>query len=200
MVMRSSASAFCSLALLAACQTPVPLTATPSFTTFPALAARNPSDIAVLPVEDGSEAKDASRLLEFMRQVLRERLPDRHYAPLATAVVDAALHDVHPGAGETLLTPAFLKRVAGRATEDAMLAVRVDRWDESRLLSEKHVAFQLQAALVGNDGEQMWSGTLSGDVKAGGMGAAPRDRDAMARSCAEIALGELLNHLALRQP
>ena len=52
----------------------------------------------------------------------------------------------------------------------------------------------------GSDGELLWSGSLVGDVKAGGMGAAPRDRDQMARSCAEIALSELLNHLALRQP
>ena len=199
MVMRSSAFALLLFAL-AACQTPVPLTTTPTFTTSPSLSVRNPSDVAVLPVEDGTAAGDAARHLEYMRQVLAQNLPNRRYSPIATRIVDAALKNEKPGRGETVLTPAFLKRVAGKSTEDATLAVRVERWDEGRLLSEKRVVFEFQAALVGSDGELLWSGSLVGDVKAGGMGAAPRDRDQMARSCAEIALSELLNHLALRQP
>ncbi len=199
MVMRLSALALLLFAL-AACQTPVPLTTTPTFNTSPSLSVRNPSDVAVLQVEDGTSAGDATRHLEYMRQVLMQNLPNRRYAPIATRIVDAALKNEKPGRGETVLTPAFLKRVAGKSTEDATLAVRVERWDEGRLLSEKRVVFEFQAALVGSDGEMLWNGSLVGDVKAGGMGAAPRDRDQMARSCAEIALAELLNHLALRQP
>ena len=198
MVMRSTALSL--VVLLAACQAPVPLRTTPSFTTSTELALRKPNDIAVLAVEDGTPNGAAARHLDFMRQVLQRRLPERRYAPLSAQVVDAALRDFHPGAGETLLTPAYLKRAAGHAAEDALLAVRIDQWDEGALLTELRVPFQFQAALVGNDGVLLWSGTLRGDVKAGGAGPAPRDRDAMARSCVELALTELLNHLQSRVP
>ncbi len=198
MVMRSFALVL--FAALAACKSTPPLASTPSFVTYPALATRNPADIAVLPVEDGTSTLDASRHLEFMRQVLQRRLPARLYSPIASHVVDAALQNAAPGPGETLMTPAYLKRVSGKATEDAVLAVHVDRWDESRLLSEMKVGFQFQAALMSSDGELLWSGSLSGDVKAGGLGPAPRDRDAMARSCAELALHDLLNQLHSRRP
>jgi len=200
MVMRSTAAFALCLLALAACQTPVPLTATPAFTTSPALAARNPAEIAVLSPEDATETKDATRLLEYMREVMEQQLVDRCYTPLRTQVVDAALGGARPGRGETVLTPAYLKRIAGRATEEALLAVRVDRWDEGSLLADKTVSFQFQAALIGNDGESLWHGSLSGTVKAGGFGAAPRDRLEMARSCAKIALTALLEHLPTRPP
>lgn len=186
--------------LFAACKAPPPLTTTPSFQTSPTLAARNPADIAVLPVEDGTATRAATPYLADMRQVLLRQLPQRRYSPLAARAVDAAVYDLRPGAGETVLTPSYLKRVAGRSSEDALLAVRVDEWNENRLMSERVVGFQFSAVLVGTDGERLWNGTLRGEAKAGGLGAAPRDRDGMARSCAELALKELLNHLALRTP
>jgi hypothetical protein len=200
MVMRSTAAFALCLFALAGCQTPVPLTATPSFTTSPALAARNPAEIAVLSPEDATETKDASRLLEYMREVMEKRIVDRCYTPLRTQAVDAALGGARPGRGETVLTPAYLKRIAGRATEEGLLAVRIDRWDEGSLLVDKLISFEFQVALIGNDGESLWHGSLSGQVKATGFGAAPRDRDAMARRCAEIALTELMNHLPARTP
>jgi hypothetical protein len=200
MVMRSTAAFALCLLALAGCQTAVPLTATPAFTTSPALAARNPAEIAVLSPEDASETKDAGRLLEYMREVMERRLVDRCYTPLRTQVVDAALGGARPGRGETVLTPAYLKRIAGRATEEALLAVRIDRWDERSLLADKMISFEFQAALIGNDGESLWHGSLSGQVKAGGYGPAPRDRDQMARSCADIVLEELVRHLPARSP
>ena len=45
------------------------------------------------------------------------------------------------------------------------LALRIDRWDESKLLINRRVYFQFQASLVGKDGQQLWYGTLSGEVK-----------------------------------
>jgi hypothetical protein len=200
MVMRSTAAFALCLFALAGCQTPVPLTATPSFTTSPALAARNPAEVAVLSPEDATETKDAGRLLEYMREVMEKRLVDRCYTPLRTQVVDASLGGARPGRGETVLTPAYLKRIAGRAREEALLAVRIDRWDERSLLADKMVSFEFQAALIGNDGEALWHGSLSGQVNATGFGAAPRDRDAMARKCADIALDEMLKHLPSRPP
>jgi hypothetical protein len=41
---------------------------------------------------------------------------------------------------------------------------------------------------------------LVGTVKSGGLAAAPRDRDQMARSCVDIAMLEVLNHLPRRRP
>ena len=188
------------LALLGACQLAPPLEATASFETSPALRQRNPSDIAILPVEDGTPGESARPYLEFMRGVLARRLPDRSYAPLSTRAVEAALRQTRPAPGETILARPFLVRAARQAAAEAMLALRVDRWDEGRLLAEKRISFEFQVALVANDGELLWGGSLSGRVKAGGSGPAPLDRIAMARSCAEIAIEELLGHLRQRLP
>lgn len=191
---------FALLALLAACQVPNPVVVQPAFTTASALLERNPTDIAVLPVEDGTQDHQVARLCEAMRQVVERGLVDRLYTPLKTRIVDASMGRDEPAKAETNLSPSYLKRVAGKAQEDAVLAVRIDRWDESQMLVDDRVRFQVSAALAGSDGLLLWQGNLSGTVKAGGEGAAPRDREAMARSCAELAMTELLKHLPQRQP
>lgn len=191
---------FTVVALLAACESRPPMLTTPSFVTSPALATRNPADIAVLPVEDGTPDHEVARHLELMRQVLMRGLPERLYSPLGPQVVDAGISGVKRAPGETILTPGYLRRVAGRSSEDAALALRVDRWDESSLLTDKRVRFQVQSALCASDGELLWSGTLAGEVKAGGAGATPLDKETMARSCVDLAMRELLNHLQRRNP
>jgi hypothetical protein len=199
--MASRTLAFATLILLAACETTNPVQVAPSFTTSPALAAVNPADIAVLAVEDGTPDGRAGKLLTLMRQVLMRALTERMYSPLSPAQVDAALSGDARQPSESSVTPAYLKRVAGRATEDATLAVRIDDWDESTLLTDKVVRFRVHAVLVAaNTADPLWSGTMQGEVKAGGLGAAPRDKDGMARSCAELAMSELLNHLRPRTP
>ena len=148
--------------------------------------------------EDATGSQVATRLLGPMREFLAQRLVARRYAPMRGQFVDASLGGMRPGPGQSLLHPEFLRGVAGRSTGDALLAVRIEKWDETRLLSQKFVGFQFQAALVASDGGVLWSGTLSGQAKAGGAGPAPRDRDSMARSCAEAALTEMLQHLPTR--
>ncbi|MEY4675312.1 MAG: hypothetical protein RL148_3096 [Planctomycetota bacterium] len=186
--------------LVASCQTPDPVTIVPSLSAHPALAVRNPADIAVLPIEDATLDRGFGKLRESMRQALMTKLTERLYSPLSDRVVDAALSSELPMGGETVLTPSYLKRVAGRSTEDALLAVRIDRWDETPLLTDKKVRFQLQVAMVASDGEVLWSGGFGGEVKAGGLSAAPRDRELMARSCAELVASELLQNLPQRKP
>ncbi len=186
------------LLLLAGCQTAAPVRVDASFVTAPAFSTGCPSDIAVLPIEDGTKDRSVERLLFFLRQEIMRQLPDRRFSPLTATTVDAALQADPAPAGESILTPATLSRLAGRAREDAVLAVRVDRWDESTLMTDRRVRFQFQAALVRADGQQLWSGTIQGDVKAGGAGAAPLGRDAAARSCAELAVRELLLRLPNR--
>lgn len=199
-VMAMRTIAFASLLLLlAACETPPPVQVQPTFETSAALAAVNPADIAVLPVEDGTAGGRASYLLESMRQVLMRGLTEKLYSPLRPSLVDAAVKAEPRSAAESALTPGYLKRIAGKATEDGVLAVRISQWDETPLLTDKKVRFQIEAVLAsGNGGEVLWKGSLTGEAKAGGLGAAPRDREAMARSCAELAMLELLNHLRPR--
>jgi hypothetical protein len=187
------------LLLLVGCQAPPPVVVNSTFVATPEFATRSPKDVAVLPVEDGTKDGAAQRHLVFLRQEVMRLLVDRRFAPLRAEVVDAGLQGVARGAaGESLLVPATLQRLAGHSSEDAVFALRIDRWDESLLVSERKVWFQFQAALVGSDGVQLWSGTIQGEVKAGGAGAAPRDRDGMARSCGELAIREMLQRLPLR--
>jgi hypothetical protein len=183
-------------AVLAACQTAPPVDVSATFVAAPAFASRSPSQVAVLPVEDGTPDRSVERHLVFLRQEVMRQLPQRLYSPLTAQTVDAALRNVpKPPAGESILVPATLQKLTGHAAEDAVLALRVDRWDETRLLVDKKVWFQFQAALVGSDGVPLWSGTIQGSVKAGGAGAAPRDRDSMARNCAVLAIRETMQRL-----
>ena len=187
-------------ALVAGCKAPPPMNATSSFAASPALALRNPSDIAVLPVEDGTSNKAVERFSDYMRQTIQRALPSRLYVPLSLELVDSAMLSNKPQPGESMLSPAYLKRVAGKFSEEALIAFRINRWDESRLMVDKTVDFEVQAALVASDGEVLWSGNLVGTVKSGGLAAAPRDRDQMSRSCANLAIEAAMNHLPHRNP
>lgn len=185
--------------LATACQTPPPVVVNGAFTPTPAFATRSPANVAVLPVEDGTQNGGAGRHLVFMRQEVMRQIVDRLYAPLTPNAVDEALRSAQkPAPGESVLAPANMQKMAGHAHEDAIFAVRVDRWDEGRIATDNKVSFQFQAALVGSDGVPLWSGTLQGEVKAGGAGPAPLDRDGKARSCATLAIHELLQRLPKR--
>jgi hypothetical protein len=180
----------------AACVAPAPIEVNANFVDTPAFAARSPSQVAVLPVEDGTGDGSVQRHLVFLRQEVMRQLPSRLFTPLTATTVDAALSGVaRPAASESILMPATLQKLAGHAAEDAVFALRVDRWDEAGLAVDNRLRFQFQAALVGSDGVQLWSGTIQGTVKAGGVGASPRDRDGKARSCAELAIQEMMNRL-----
>jgi hypothetical protein len=193
-LLRLGALAAC--ALVAACETAPPVDVSANFVETPAFATRSPSQVAVLPVEDGTGNAAVQRQLVFLRQQVMRELPARLYSPLTATTVDAALRNVpRPAQGESILVPATLQKLAGHAAEDAVFALRVDRWDEGRLMVDKKVWFQFQAALVGADGVPLWSGTIQGSVKSGGAGAAPRDRESMTRSCAELAVREMMLRL-----
>ena len=196
-----SGVAFAALLLFAGCQVPAPVVVNSTLVATPAFSSRSPKDIAVLPVEDGTADGAAQRLLVFLRQEVMRLLPDHQFSPLAVERVDAGLRGIAGSAAkESLLAPATLQRMSGHSAEDAVFALRVDRWDESNLLTAHKVWFQFQAVLMGVDQVQLWSGTIQGEVKAGGAGAAPRDRDGMARSCGALAVQEMMQRLPLRTP
>ena len=187
------------LTILAACQTTDPVVVGGNLTPTPAFATHSPADIAVLQVEDGTADGSAQRHLVFLRQEVMRQLPDRLFSPLAPTVVDAALRNAPaPAGGESVLAPAVLKKLVGHSHEDALFALRVEKWDESRLMVDNRVRFQFQAAFMASDGELLWSGTIHGEAKAGGSGTTPRDRDGMARSCGELAIREMLQRLPRR--
>jgi hypothetical protein len=188
---------------LAACQSGPPVRVFPAFNTSPALATLRPASVAVLPVEDGSEGRRATPFLPFLRQELNRQILDRRYSPLAEASVDTAIKGSAEYAaaktrGTPIVEPAVLQKLAGHSSEDATLAVRVDHWDNTSLVSSKRLYFRLRATLVASSGQQLWYGNLGGEVKAGGAGAAPLDKDGMERSCIEILVRELLNELPAR--
>jgi hypothetical protein len=185
--------------LLGACQAPPPIVVNAQFAPTPAMAGRTVENVAVLPVEDGTGTGSAAKVLTLMRQEVERNLVDRLYSPLATPKVDAALRAAPATAsGDSILMPAVLQKLAGHAHEDAVFALRVEKWDEGLLLIQHKVHFQLQAALVGSDGVQLWSGTIVGEVKAGGANPAPFDRDGKARSCAQLAVREMMLRLPRR--
>ncbi|MBL8739343.1 MAG: hypothetical protein JNL12_23145 [Planctomycetes bacterium] len=197
LVLRRGAAALFLLAV--ACQTAPPVTVSAQFTPAPAFATRTIAEIAVLPVEDGTPTGAAARHLTMMRQEVMRQLVDRLYTPLTSAAVDAGLGGVGKASpGESLLAPANLQKMVGHAREDAVFALRVERWDEARLAVDNRVVFQFQAAMVAKDGAPLWSGTIQGEVKAGGAGPAPFDKDGKARSCASLAITEMLQKLPMR--
>lgn len=185
----------------ASCQTPDPVVVNAAFTPTPDLAARSPTQIAVLAVEDGTADADrperrAARHLTLFRQEVIRQLPGRLYTPITPVAVDNALANVgKPAQGQSLIQPAVLQKLAGHAGEDAIFALRVSGWDESNLAIDKHVWFQLEAVLMGSDGALLWSGQIAGKVRAGGAGVTPRDREGMSRSCVDLAVGEMLQRL-----
>lgn len=187
------------LGLAAACETTPPVRVDTNFASTEVFANRSPADVAVLPIEDGTPDGSVQRHLVYLRQAIEREMVDRLYSPLTSTVVDAAMRggaDVGPK--DSMLAPATLQKLVGRAHEDAVFAMRVQRWDESSLLVDKRVRFEFQAAMMGKDGELLWSGTIQGDAKAGGVGAAPRDRDGMAQSCASLAVKEMMQRLPRR--
>lgn len=187
------------LVLVAACHTAPPVTVTANFVATPAMATRSPSQVAVLAIEDGTTQRLADQFLVFVRQEVMRQLPDRLYSPLRPDKVDAEMRRLPPASGtESIIVPATLKKYAGHVQEDAVLALRLGHWDETRLMVDRTVSFQIEATLLGSDGVTLWSGSMQGSVKAGGVGASPRDREAAARNCAELVVREMVLRLPMR--
>ena len=184
----------CGLLLLAGCIAPNPVDVDANFVTTTAFGAKGPSIVSLLPIEDGTSNASVSRHLTFLRQEINRQLPDRRYAPTRQTWVDASVRGAAPG-GESIVTPEALATLARAGKDDAVLAVRVSEWDEGQLMSTRKVRFHFEAAMVAGDGTPLWSGTIQGRVKAGGAGAAPIGREAMARSCVELAVQQLLLQL-----
>ncbi len=185
---------------LSACATPVSGVRA-SLIQSPDLHRLSPSDIAVLPIEDRTSDKKVSRLLPYMREEINRALPQRKYSPVTSRTVDAAFGDFLPVDGSSLIQEAVLKKLAGKAGEDAVLAVQINRWDETSLHASAIVRFSAGVTLLSSkEGLALWSGDLQGQVKAGGrQRPAPRGPKARARAAAKEFVTQLIDRLPRRR-
>jgi len=170
----------------------------PSVSTSPALAAVNPMEVAILPVDDNTVNEAASWLLSDMRRAAQEALVDRLYSSMGLGHVDTRL--ASQAAGWSIRDQASLSRLCGQFQEDAILAITVNAWDDADIMSAARVRFSLEAALVGGEEKQvLWTGRVEGSIKAGGDGPAPFDRQDRARDIARRAVAQLIGLLDARR-
>jgi len=100
---------------------------TTDFTLDPGFDKRRPAEVAVLPAS-GTVSEDAATAL---REGLRSRLLDLHYAPVRLGEVDRALADFKPGGAS------------------AVMEIHVDRWDDANLFGDGTVRFTAEVRLFG---------------------------------------------------
>ena len=190
------------LALAASACVPLPPAAVnSSLQASEALHSANPSNIAVVPVEDATAGGNAREVLETVRQEICAALVRRRYAPLSSRVVDPVVREQASGVANASFTrPEVLARIAGHLNEDAVLAVRITQWDESRIMANARVRFAAEATMLSATTKAvLWGGTLDGEVKAGQTAAAPRYRDErvldVARQIARALISQLPERL-----
>jgi hypothetical protein len=193
-------TALCSLALALGCVPLPPAAVNSSLQATDGLRAANPSNIAVVPVEDGTRGGNARDVLETFRQEMYAALVQRRYVPLSSRVVDPVVREQAAAVANASLTrPEVLARVAGHLNEDAVLAVRITAWDESRVMANARVRFGVEATMISSSTKAvLWSGGLDGEVKAGREGAAPRYRDERVLDCTKQIARAMISQLPER--
>ncbi len=190
------------LTLVAASCVPLPPAAVASsLQATPELQTVNPSNIAVVPVEDATPGASIRDLTEAVRTEIYAQLVLKRYAPLTSKVVDAVVRQHTVGTtGASLTRPEVIARVAGAMDEDAVLCVRVTQWDDSRIMSSSRVRFAADVIMVsGKTKATLWGGAVEGEVKAGGLDPAPRYREErlqdVARQLARAIIAQLPAHV-----
>jgi hypothetical protein len=185
-------------AWLAACQTPLPPVHS-SLVTSPELLTSKAVDIAVLPIEDGTPDRRPEGVLGTIRDELASALVGRLYSPMATAKVDGVLAR-EASARRTATDTAGLLALSGKFGEDAILAVRLRRWDSSSLMSDARVKFEADVTLFDSRTNRvLMTGGLEGQVKSGGEGPAPLGIEARHQD-AGVQFGRLVaQHIPRRQ-
>ena len=186
-------------AVLASCATPQVADPDVWIQTSPDYGAAGLNNIAVLEVQDPTG--QAGHLRGLMREEVRVQLRDRLYAPTGLTYVDAHLRNgSKPAGGLSIVDAAHLKTLAAPACEqeiDGIFALQIQTWDESSLLVNNRVRYDVRVALYGAKGQKLlWHGGMRGEVDAGGLGPAPRDR----RLRQEAAARAFVKDLVLKLP
>jgi hypothetical protein len=178
------------------------------------LAVINPNTVAVLGIEDRTEGGTLGELavedpaaggstkdfLSAVRYEIGMALIGRDYAPLAAATVDR-LMTPGPRQGVSVVEAGYLSTVASKANEDAVLAIQITRWGEETLLADNRVNVAATVCMLGSrDRKVLWSGSVSGQVEAGGVfKPAPRVPVARRRAAIREFAQQLLAHLPPRR-
>lgn len=183
---------------LSACRSAPPVIMQNGLTATPSLAARLPVDIAVLPIQDDTPAQTLAPFAEELRSDIASALARRLYSPLAPAHVDSRV-DASALRGGSIVDAGFVQGWSGRFDEDAVLGVRITRWDERTMMHDARVDFGAEVMMVGSDGAVLWSGRADGSVKAGGSGPAPIPRRQRSRSAIEVFADALIDELPVRR-
>lgn len=163
---------------------------------------QKPSDIAILPIEDATLDGRIRPWRATLRDALALGLVSRLYAPLNTDKVDAVLQaEATTPRNGTAVDAGYLTGLAGKFGEDALLAVRFTRWDESSLMLNARLRFACDLTMVhARSGRTLWSGGIEGDVKSGGYGPAPLSPEARAEDAARQVALEIAGRLPKRHP
>ncbi|MGA0869997.1 MAG: hypothetical protein ACO3UM_13800, partial [Planctomycetota bacterium] len=166
-----------SLLSFGACQTGPAVQISSGLRLAPAFTAAPPSQIAILPVEDGTSGAAFGDLTSRLRDSFQRELALRAYSPIAPNYVDQRLEAVGKVGAGSPVDPGFAAGLKGGFQEEALVGFRVLRWDDSRIVETRRAQFSIEVLMVGaSSGETLWSGQIGGAVKAGGEGASPLTR------------------------
>ena len=130
--------------------------------------ARRPADIAVLPVTGNLPPETSAQL----REALRGRLLELHYAPVRLKEVDARPADFRPGG------------------PNAVMEVRVTRWDDGGLFGDGTLVLSAEVRLfAAGSTEVLYKGTLEKvPVRASFVAKSMEERPTtVSQACAEAA-------------
>ena len=160
--------------LLAACGT-LEYPGTTEYSLDPVYGKRRPAEVSVLPVA-GSLSDEASRAL---REGLRSRLLDLHYAPVRLDAIDRNPAEYMPGGLR------------------AVMEVIVDRWDDSGLFGDGTVRVTGEVRLFGSGSRDvLFRGKLVDvPVKASFVARTSDERSRTVAQAAEEAAGRFLERL-----
>lgn len=140
--------------------------------------ARRPADVGVLPVAGDLAAGTALAL----REAIRARLRELRYAPVRLKAVDEDIASFRPGG------------------PNAVLDVKVTRWDDAALFGDGTLRASVEVRLFGaGSTEILYRGTLDDvPVRASFVARSMEDRPATVdQACAELA-GRLLEKLPVK--
>lgn len=164
---------------LGGCQTPVQPVVEPAVQVdSQRLQTDPPVDVVILPVEDATVGKVFTGYAEPLRESLSARLADLNYTPVRNRdYVDQRLRDERMR-DRSMVDASALEQIRGLFEEDALLGVRINRWDISKIDDRRPTTgFSFDLRLIDSrTGAVLASGTIDGIVPPTTEGVTPTTR------------------------
>ncbi|MBK8978901.1 MAG: hypothetical protein IPM29_23625 [Planctomycetes bacterium] len=186
---------------LSGCQTGQPAQIRASIQVAPLFQSRAPADLAILPVEDATPERGFAELEPLFRDELSRQLAQRLYTPLAPGYVNDVLAQGGTADRGSPTEVAWLTTLRSRFQEDAILGLRVTRWDVTDLmLSKPKVEFAIELLMLDTEtGAELCFGSFEGSLKPGGQGAAEIGRASRTRQSIETLAALLAQQIPERR-